>query len=106
MIILAESKRILAHSGLNNANAVRIASVNVPRLLLHTVILMALVSCVVLECVIYVENSKHYIDAILLPLVVSSTFMALILAYISLIWKSEQIMRLMDYLQHVVDESG
>lgn len=105
MIILAESKRILAHSGLNNANVVRIASVNVPQLLVHVVILTALVSCVVLECIIYVDISKHGIDAILLPLVVSSTFMALILAYISLIWKSEQIMRLMDYLQHVVDES-
>lgn len=89
MVILPKRKRILAYAGLINTNFLYIFDVNVPRFVIHGVILTTLLAGVLVECLTGVVSYKYGADAILLPFVVSLSCLALIFTYISLNWEDK-----------------
>lgn len=106
MKILHESKSILSYAGLGTDKSVQIFKVNVPRIIVWIAILLALVLCLILEILICVHNFEHGIGAVLLPVCVIFSFIALILTYTTLIQKVKKIVELMEYLEYFTNKSN
>lgn len=103
MEMLGESKRFLAYFGLGSNAFVRMDGKLIRRVSIRCAILFVLLLCVAFQCYLCMQNNMFNVTTIILPFVSGLTCLSIILSYASLIWKTEQIEELLDYVQHVVD---
>lgn len=105
MEILSESKRILSYAGLGKSAHILIGNKVIPRIVIRGIILFTLGLAILLHVFLCIKDYKHGLTAISVPLGATLTCLSIILIYGSLISKTEQIIRLFNYLHQVIRKS-
>lgn len=103
MSTLTEIKRLLACIGLSNAKSIQINGFNVPRVYIRYFTVGSLFTAVIGEILVYV-SSHGGIESILIHLYIVICIVYILLIYLCLLWKTEQIGELFSYLENVVNE--
>lgn len=106
MEIFQESRLIISHAGLASSNFVRIGGITIPRVFIRATILTAFVLGIIIMCFICMHNCERGIAKMLLPFGGLLTLINLIFTYSTLIRKTDKITRLMDYMQHMINQSN
>lgn len=105
MEILLSLKLLLSYVGITKQRHVRIAGVKVPRAFLLWFLIGSNTALIIMESFVSVKYSAIGIEAMLVPLHLTFAFGSVHLIFISLAWKRDQIMALIDYLEAVINRS-
>lgn len=105
MEILLSLKKLLSYVGITKQRHVRIAGVKVPRAFLLWFLIGSNTALIIMESFVSVKYSAIGIEAMLVPLHLTFAFGSVHLIFISLAWKRDQIMALIDYLEAVINRS-
>lgn len=102
MKLLGVCRLVLAQCGLNKS--VIIAGRQVPSILIRTILLSLSLCHVFLQIFACIVNARKGINAMLIPLHIGLAASVQLTIYIALMLKRADILKLLDYLQRIVDE--
>lgn len=104
MKILTNCKILLSCIGLANELSISIGvKYKVPRALLRCFTIIILVLGTFFEILLCVKYREGGIYAVLFPLHITITILSMLLIYIGLLWRTNEIVELIDYLEIVVN---
>lgn len=104
MKTLTGVKRLSAVIGLNEENFIQIHGYKVPRAFIRNFIVFSLLTAVMVEILVYVKNREGGINSILAHLYIVVCLASMLFTYLCLVWQNNELVRLFDYLQMVINE--
>lgn len=105
MQILKESEETLILTGLGIHPTIQIAGRAIPRIFVRILVMSTILLCIVLKFRFCVLNYERGLDVVLLEFGIGITYVSLLLIYISMMLKSNKIIELFHFIQHVSDQS-
>lgn len=106
MSFFNEIKETFTYSGLGTHELVRMAGKDIPRSLIQLYLILFLTLVCILEGFLFIKFLSSSLMYSLLSFGILLTYLSAIVIYISLILKSKKIIRLLDYLESVLNTSN
>lgn len=105
MKILTNCKTLLSCIGLTNELTISIGvKYKIPRVLLRCFTIVVLVLGTIFEILLCVKYKESGIYAVLFPLHITITILSMLLIYVGLLWRTSEIVELIDYMEMVVNQ--
>lgn len=104
MEILSPLRLALSVVGITKEKYVRFSGIKLPRAILRWFFLLSNAALIVMEVYIGVESVSYGIQVLLVQLHLVISFGSVLLILISLIWKTDAAIELIDFVENVVAE--
>lgn len=105
MKILEKSEEFFSIAGLGIQRLVPIGGKVIPRIALRCFIVSMIALCCVLQGLTAIKHSDGGLTAVLMPVHLGLTYSSALSIYISLVFKTDRIVELLNYLRVVFDLS-